>query len=57
MVLIGDPSYPANIIIMKDGTEFYDELNSPKWAFETNQEVFRNKGQSDLKMIGEEVEV
>ncbi|HFD2035886.1 TPA: hypothetical protein ACF2DS_000757 [Clostridium perfringens] len=44
MVLIGDPSYPVNIIIMKDGTEFYDELNSPKWAFKENQEVFNNKG-------------
>ncbi|HAT4161034.1 hypothetical protein [Clostridium perfringens] len=43
MVLIGDPSYPANIIIMKDGTEFYDELNSPRWAFKENQKVFNNK--------------
>ncbi|MBO3389657.1 hypothetical protein [Clostridium perfringens] len=43
MVLIGDSSYPANIIIMKDGIEFYDELNSPKWAYEVNQEAFNNK--------------
>ncbi|HAT4232627.1 TPA: hypothetical protein I9006_000991 [Clostridium perfringens] len=43
MVLVGDSSYPANIIIMENGTEFYDELNSPRWAFKENQKVLNNK--------------
>lgn len=43
MVIVGDSSYPANIIIMENGTEFYDELNSPRWAFKENQKAFNNK--------------
>ncbi|EKN42997.1 hypothetical protein [Clostridium botulinum] len=38
-VHVGNASYPLNEIILKDGKKFYDELNSPSWAYEENQKM------------------
>lgn len=38
-VLIGDSSYPLNLIEFENGLEIYDEINSPSWAIEENDKL------------------